>query len=398
MGNKAKREYLIAIRKRYQDAGRKTKKVILNEFCEVCGYNRKYAIRLLNKAATRFEGTLRRKRPGPKTRYHNPLILEVLQNLWRVMNLPCSRRLKAAIPIWLPYYEQHFNQPLSDYIKERLLTISHATIDRLMVPMRNKYNKLGFATTKPGSILKSHIPIKTNQWDETRPGFLEVDTVAHCGTSVGGMFVYTVNAVDIATGWNEQRAVWGKGYQGVKEAIENMEHDLPFPLRGFDCDNGGEFLNWHIQKYLCQRKQPVQYTRSRPYQKNDNAHIEEKNWSVVRQYLGYNRFEDRELAGQLNQIYTSEWRQLMNFFLPSTKLVEKYRDRSKIIKHYDQPKTPFQRILKSTAISRKSKQELKQTFETLNPFKIQQVVQEKIRDFLIQTRPIQHEIDLRKVV
>ncbi len=225
-GRTTRREYLNAIRPRYKKADKAAKKAILDEFCRVCGYHRKsewipsgYAIRLLNQVPDRGSLQVQRKKPGPKKRYHHPLILEVLQRLWRVLNLPCSRRLKAAIPLWLPYYEQHFQRTLPDSIKQRLLTISPATIDRLMAPMRSKFHKLGLATTKPGSILKKHIPIRTNQWDENRPGFLEADTVAHCGTSVGGMFVYTVNVVDLATGWIEQRAVWGKGYQGVKNAL-----------------------------------------------------------------------------------------------------------------------------------------------------------------------------------
>ena len=211
MGKSAKREYLKAIRKRYHSADKITKTAILDEFCMVCGYNRKYAIRLLNQT-TMHRFRRRRKKPGPKKRYHHPLILQVLIRLWKILNLPCSRRMKAAIPAWLPHYERHFKVTLPEDIKERLLHISPATIDRLMGPLRRKCKKLGLATTKPGSILKRHIPVKTNQWNETRPGFLEADTVAHCGTSVEGMFVYTVNAVDIATTWNEQRAVWGKGY------------------------------------------------------------------------------------------------------------------------------------------------------------------------------------------
>lgn len=175
-------------------------------------------------------------------------------------------------------------------------------------------------------------------------------------------------------------------------AIQSIEQTLLFPIRGFDCDNGSEFLNWHLHRYLRKRKRPVQYTRSRPYQKNDNAHIEEKNWSVVRQYLGYNRFDHPRFAEQLNTIYTSYWRFLMNFFLPSTKLVEKYRDRSRIIKRYDQPKTPYQRILKSKTILRKTKQELEEILKTLNPFDIQQTVRRIIMDFLNQTTPIQQDI------
>ena len=185
--------------------------------------------------------------------------------------------------LWLPFYEK---QVLSPYIKNQLLKMSPATIDRIMIKMRKKIGKLGLATTKPGSILKSHIPVKTNPWDETRPGYLEAHTVAHCGTSVASSFVYTVNTVDIATGWMEQRALWGKGYEGMHKAPISIENNLPFSILGFDSDNGTEFLNWHLYKHFTDRKAPVHFTRSRPYKKNDNAHIEEKYWSIIRQYLG----------------------------------------------------------------------------------------------------------------
>ncbi len=216
-----------------------------------------------------------------KKQYDDPDLLQALKYFWRITNLPCSKRLKAIIHLWLPYYPHY----LSDHLKEKLLSISPATIDRLMKPMRTRYNKLGLATTKPGSILKKHIPVKTNQWEETIPGFLEADTLAHCGNCVAGMFAYSINCVDIATGWSAQRAVWGKGERGVMAAIWSIEESLPFPILGFDCDNGPEFLNWHLYRHLSKRKQPIQFTRSRAYHKNDNAHIEEKNWSYLRQYL-----------------------------------------------------------------------------------------------------------------
>ena len=273
MSYKSKKEYRNAIRSRYQKAVKKEKVKILDEFCEVCGYHRKYAIRLLNTTTHKR----RRKRSGRPKQYKDPVLLEVLLILWRVLNLPCSSRLKAAIPLWLPHYEKFMNHNLTEHHKLQLLSMSRSTIDRLMIPVRSHYHKLGLSTTKPGSILKSHIPIKTGQWDETRPGYLEADTVAHCGASVAGSFVYTVNIVDIASGWTEQRAIWGKGYLGVQKALIDIEAILPFPVRGFDCDNGSEFLNWHIHKYFKKRKSPVLFTRSRPYHKNDNAHIEEKN-------------------------------------------------------------------------------------------------------------------------
>lgn len=384
MSKQSREDYYIAVVRRYRNSDKKTKSQVLDEFCEVCGYNRKYAIRKLNTRKRNHK----RKRLGRPKHYKDPILFSVLFDLWGKQNLPCSRRLKAAMPLWLPFYEGRL---LSDDIKNQLLAMSPATIDRLMIKMRKKIGKLGLATTKPGSILKSHIPIKTNQWDETRPGYLESDTVAHCGTSVAGSFVYTVNTVDIATGWTEQRALWGKGYQGMHKALVSIENDLPFPILGFDSDNGTEFLNWHLYRHFTNRKAPVHFTRSRPYKKNDNAHIEEKNWSIIRQYLGYNRFEQVELVEELNQIYTSEWRLFMNFFRPSSKLQKKVRINGKVKKVYDYPKTPYQRLLESDKISYAEKEKLKSQFAKLNPFKLQSSMVTKIKQFINKTTSIFEE-------
>jgi len=387
MGKRGKQEYLRAILKRYRLAEKKEKRAILDEFCKVCEYNRKYAIRLLSQGDILAEP--RPKRPaGRHKRYDDPAILEALRYIWEKLNLPCSRRLKASLPLWLPYYERHKHIHLSSEQGSLLLSISAATIDRLMAPMRARTRKLGLCTTRPGSLLKKHIPIATDQWDEKRPGFIEADTVAHCGTSMEGMFVFTVNCIDIATGWREQRAVWGKGERGVLEAIKDIEQKLPFPILGFDCDNGSEFINWPILKYFKNRKRPVQYTRSRPYHKNDNAHVEEKNWTLVRQYIGYQRLQKDNLADELNQLYLSEWRLFMNFFVPSTKLIEKRRVGAKIIKKYDSPKTPLQRLLESPLISSPAKDQLQKLLSKQDPFNLQRQIQRKINAILIQAEPL----------
>lgn len=377
MSGTTKSEYLAALKPRYRKATRVEKQAILNEFCTVCGYNRKYAIRLLN-SPRRTPNPKNLSKRGRKKLYDDPLILEVLKRLWVTANLPCSKRLKIIIPLWLPFYPF----PLPEEVREKLLIISPATIDRLMVPSRSKYCKQGLTTTKPGSILKKQIPIKTSQWEEDQPGFLEVDAVAHCGSSVAGMFVYTINCVDIATGWTEQRAVWGKGEQGVLEVIKHIERHLPFPLKGFDCDNGSEFINWHLYRHFTNRPMPVNYTRARAYQKNDNAHVEEKNWTHIRQYLGYQRFEKPELVDMLNSLYTSEWNPYFNFFIPSVKLIEKRRVGSRIIKKHDKPKTPLQRMFKSEHVSEKTKTELQKKLKTLNPFKLQKQMKRKITAIL----------------
>jgi len=257
-----------------------------------------------------------------------------------------------------------------------------------MAPVRTSAHKYGLSTTKPGSLLKRHIPIATDQWDETRPGFLEADSVAHCGTTTEGMYVLSINCIDLATTWREQRAVWGKGERGVLSALKSVEDALPFPILGFDCDNGSEFLNWTIVKYFTNRRRPVQFTRSRPYHKNDNAHVEEKNWTLVRQYLGYQRFAQPHLAKLLNDLYCSEWRLLMNFFIPSTKLIAKQRIGPKIKKLYDEPRTPFQRLLLCPLIPDSTKSKLQQTYSRLNPFILQNNMNKKIHAIIKQADPL----------
>ena len=211
---------------------------------------------------------------------------------------------------------------------------------------------------------------------------MEADTVAHCGKSTEGQFAFTINCVDIATSWTEQRATWGKGEQGVLEAIASIEDNLPFPLNGFDCDNGSEFLNWHLYRNFVDRGKPVQFTRSRPYYKNDNAHIEQKNWTNIRQYLGYQRFDNPELVPLLNNLYTSEWNDYFNFFIPSIKLIAKRRDGAKIKKQYDKPKTPYQRVMASPYVSEQTKAKLKARFESLNPFELQKRMFNKIKTII----------------
>jgi hypothetical protein len=375
MSHRSKNEYLNQIIDRYKKSSKHEKAKILDEFCTVCRYHRKYAIQLLNTNTNKHPK--RRSKRGAKRQYDDPVILDVLIHLWKSSNLPCSKRLKVMIPIWLPFCEHQF--VITDELREKLLHLSAATIDRLMKKYRRRFSKLGLSTTKPGSILKKHIPIQTNQWDESMPGFVEADTVAHCGTSTEGLFVFTINCVDIATSWTEQRATWGKGEQGVLKAIESIENNLPFPLNGFDCDNGSEFLNWHLYRKFVERDKPVQFTRSRPYYKNDNAHIEQKNWTNIRQYLGYQRFDRQELVPLLNNLYTTEWNYYFNFFIPSIKLIDKNRDGSKIIKQYDKPKTPYQRIIESPYVSEPTKAKLKALFDRLNPFELQERMANKIK-------------------
>lgn len=376
MSPRSKREYRETVHWRYKKASRKEKTAILNEFCATCGCHRKHAIRVL-RGFKRFTKP-KPKRRGKPSLYQNEAILNPLKEIWLAANLPCSKRLKVILPIWLPGYVQLFGE-LSVDVTQALLNISPPTIDRIFKPIRIHYTKRGKSTTKPGTLLRKQIPIKTNQWDESRPGFLEADTVAHCGESTAGMYVNTIDLVDIATGWTEQRAVWGKGETAVLQQIKLIEKSLPFPLLGFDCDNGGEFLNYHLQRHFAERKSPVQFTRSRAYHKDDNAHIEQKNWTHIRQWLGYDRLDNPELVAPLNNLYAKEWRLFHNFFCPSVKLVAKERIGSKTIKHHDSPKTPYQRIMESPYIHESVKAFLSKKLEILNPFLLRKIMDKKLK-------------------
>lgn len=376
MSPRSKQEYREAVYLRYKNASRHEKTLILDEFCATCRCHRKHAIRAL-RGFKRFTKPKPRKR-GKPSMYGREEILIPLKRIWLEANLPCSKRLRAILPLWLPGYVQCIEE-LSGEVKDALLKISPATIDRLLRPIRVQYQGRGRSTTKPGTLLRKQIPIQTNQWNESRPGFIEADTVAHCGTSLSGMFVYTIDTVDIATGWTEQRAVWGKGETAVLEQLQDIEKALPFPLLGFDSDNGSEFLNHHLLRHFTQRKQPVQFTRSRAYHKDDNAHIEQKNWTHVRQWLAYQRLGHPLIVPMLNDLYRREWRTFHNFFCPSVKLLDKLRIGSKTIKQHDSPKTPYQRIIESPYISLKTKTRMTNYLEKQNPFLLKRTIEAKLQ-------------------
>jgi hypothetical protein len=373
----SKRDYLEAIRSRYQRAGKRAKTIILDEFCANCGYNRKYAIRLLKKRRKR-PPVSKSCRPGPKTVYQYANLVEALKRIWFSSDQMCSKKLKAAIPLWLPFYDKEF-KPLDETTKEKLLHISSATIDRLLKPYRALYKK-GRCTTRPGTLLKNQIPIKTDHWDVTQPGYFEADTVAHCGNSMAGDFVYSLTFTDILSGWTENRAVWGRGSQGVLKRIKDIEAGLVFPILGFDCDNGSEFLNHHLVRYFTDRpKLPVLFSRSRPYRKNDNAFVEQKNWTHVRQLLGYDRFDKPELVGLINDLYKNEWSLFNNYFCPTLKLKEKLKINSRYLKTYEPPQTPCQRLLDSKHITPDTKKHLLEIYNSLNPFTLKRKIEEKLK-------------------
>ena len=372
----SKREYLGKMRWRYAQArGRGYKSRLIEELVAVCGYERKYAIKLLKRRA----GPRVLKHSGPKPVYPPQEMRLVLKRIWFGSDQLCGKRLKGALPEWLPHYEEEYG-PVPSALKEKLEKISAATIDRLLAPVRAKARPKGRGGTKPGRWLKNQIPLQTDQWDERRPGFMEADTVAHCGNSLEGDFIWSLCFTDLATGWTELRAVWNKGSVGVMEAVREMEKKLPFPILGFDCDNGSEFLNHHLWRYFARRKKPVQFTRSRPYHKNDNAHVEQKNWTHVRCLLGYDRLEQEELLGPINASYRGAWSLYHNHFCPSMKLKEKSREGARQIKRHDAPKTPYQRLLESGALQEKQRTALQQQHAVLNPFALKRAIEAGLKE------------------
>lgn len=376
MGKKAREEYLAAIRGRYRRAGRRGKAAILDEFCAVCGYNRKYAIRILNR-----HGKPARQKTGPKP-FYDSSIMAHLKALWLATDQMCSRKLVKAIELWLPYYERECGG-LEPSVAAKLLKLSPATCDRLLKPVRIKLKGKGKCSTRPGKLLRNVIPIRPDKATMDKPGFIEADTVAHCGNSLEGQFAYSLTYTDICSSWTENRAVWGRGSAGVVEQTKNMEQSLPFPLLAFWSDNGSEFLNYHLWHYFAERKSPVNFSRSRPYKKDDNAHVEQKNWTHVRQLFGYDRIDKARLVSAMNEIYAL-WGKYQNHFSPVRKLVSKTRLNSKWVKKYDQPKTPYQRLLDSLHVASQAKASLQTDHDTLNPFHLKKDIEKKLRRLFIE--------------
>lgn len=369
-------EQLGRLRERYGRRNREGKSRMLDELCEQYGYSRKHAIKLL---ADRLPRAGQKPATGPAPKYLP--VREVLENIWRAAEQLCGKRLAPALPLWLPHYAKHFDR-LSAREQKLLQEISPATIDRLLTSCKSIVH--GLCGTRPGTLLREQVPIAGEVWDENRLGFMEVDSVAHCGGSLAGNFVWSLTYTCLGSGWTEGRAVWNKGYQGVLMQTQEVEANLPFRLRGMDFDNGGEWLNWHLIRYLQERKKPVQVTRSRPYHKDDNAHVEQKNWMWPRQLLGYQRLEDPAAVQPICDLYRQVGGPLHNFFLPSTKLVDKRREGSRIIRKHDTPRTAYQRLLASNELSPKARRQLREQYESLDPFALAKAVEQRLKKILNQ--------------
>jgi transposase InsO family protein len=371
MGTKTKWEYFRAIYQRYRKASLLVKTQILEEFCHVCGYNRKYAIAKLNGPAPQFKPPSKRRRRSPT---YSSQALSILQAVWEASGYPWSVRLKAVLPLWLPWVKKHYS--LTPKIEHQLLSISARQIDRRLKVRKTQLQRRLYGRTKPGTLLKHHIPIKTDSWNVKTPGFTEIDLVSHSGSSEKGEFIYSLNVTDIYSTWVESRAVMGKGQYGVKTAMEDIERSLPFKLLGIDSDNGSEFINYHLKAFCDQRK--IQFTRGRPYKKDDNAHIEQKNWTHVRKILGYLRYDSLTALEAINDLYQNELGSMMNLFQPSVKLVEKTRVGSRLKRTYDPPTTPLDRLRGGMLADPAKLQKLQKLRASLDPFKLSKIIEQKL--------------------
>jgi hypothetical protein len=366
---------LERLRRRYGGRGKAGKGRLLDEFCEHHGYERKYAIKLLRGAAA---GAGARPRPGPEPRYEP--VQEVVERIWAGAEQLCGKRLAPALGLWLPHYARHYGALLPSQ-KKLLDSISAATLDRLLAGSKARARG-GLSGTRPGTLLRRQVPIQGEVWDERRLGFLEADSVAHCGSSLAGSFIWSLTYTDLASTWTEGRAVWNKGAHGVLEQTQNVERALPFAILGFDFDNGGEWLNWGLIRYLQVRPEPIRVTRSRPYHSDDNAHVEQKNWMWPRQLLGYGRLETQALLAPINTLYTEAWGPLQNFFLPSMKLRQKWREGSRWVRRHDAPQTAYQRLLAHGELQARARRELRDRYEALDPFVLAAEVERRLQPIL----------------
>jgi predicted transcriptional regulator len=327
---------LSEYRKRYSEASKLEKGCILNEFCKLTKYHRKYAITLLKRERKESFNTKERKKV-----YSNESLL-VVERIWEMADYPWSERLVAQIPLWLPWAKQHMKW-ITPQIEQEVQSISARQIDRRLKDKKKKLKRRMYGRTKPGTLLKHHIPIKTDSWNVTEPGYTEADLVSHSGSNASGVFIYSLSMTDILTGWVETVPIMGKSgavsLKGIQEALSRF----PFPIKGIDTDNGTEFINDLLFEYC--KSHDIQFTRGRPYKKDDNAHIEQKNWTHVRKVLGYERFDSAEHLVAMRDLYRNKLRLMMNLFQPCVKLKQKKRIGSKIQRKYELPATPIDRLV-----------------------------------------------------
>lgn len=358
------------MQERYRRVGtRQEKSRLLTEVSENLGCRRKHAIRRMNGKIVDLNKPCRRREPVYPER-----LVRILEQVWEASQQPWGVRLKETLPLWMPWIRRRCLLERED--ERQLLRMSAATIDRRLSAYKRKRSRKIYGKTKPGRWLQKTIPIQTESWDVPEPGMSEVDTVSHSGSCAEGLWAYTVNETDLFSGWVECRATLGKGAAEVLEALDEMRQAMPFEQKGIDSDNGEEFINQHLSRY-CEKNSILRF-RSRPYKKNDQAHIEQKNWTHVRKLIGYDRYDTQAAVDAMNDLYRNEWRLFCNMYLPSVKLEKKIRIGSKIKRVYKKAKTPLDRLLESGQGDRVKLGLLRQLREKLDPFELSAAVDRKL--------------------
>lgn len=371
-----KKELIDEIKPRYLKATKAEKGLMLDEFCLNAGYNRTYAIQIM-QADYDYHRVKREGRKKRKQKYGSDVMLVAIK-IWELLEYPCGARLKPALLPILEAMERSKEIVASNQVKEKLKLITARTLDRRLKRER-KIRKLNRSrgTTRHGSLLKSSIPIRITNWDTAKLGFMEMDTVAHNGGDPSGERVYSLDMVEIYSGWSEQIAVMGKGEAGVIAAVDEIKNAAPFELSGMDSDSGSEFVNWHMVGYCEQHK--LFFTRSRPDRKNDNAYVEQKNNTHVRKWLGYGRYDARKQLLAINDLYRDELRLFNNFFRPVMKILSKEKINNSVCrKRYDVAQTPYQRLMDCDQISKEKKRELKKLYLSLNPVELKKAINSKL--------------------
>jgi len=358
--------------KRYRQASRTAKKKILDEVCAATGFHRKYTICRINLIETGQR--MKPKPPRKRDRFYKRETLDIIESVWEEAGCPWSTRLKVILRLWLPSIRKKYH--ISRQVEDQMMTISPRTIDRALKGKRRELRNRLYGRTRPGSLLRHQIPIRCESWDETSAGHLELDTVAHCGTNAGGLFASSFNLTDIASTWGETQAVLGKSEDNIVRAFSTMSQNLPFQVLDIDSDNGGEFINRNLYTYCYDRD--IGFTRSRPYKKDDNAHIEQKNWTRVRKLVGWDRYDTAEAVAALNDLYSNELRLYMNLFQPSVKLIRTARKGSHKTRHYDQPQTPLDRLKTLPGADPQKVEHYLRLREKLDPFVLAKIIREKL--------------------
>lgn len=371
MSKETKDQVLARLRRRYVTAGLPHKAKLLDQAVELLGYHRKAAIRALRQSQAQARVQRISLVLGRPRTYHPERLLPILKPIWFSAFQPCGSRLHALLPEWVPAYEADHRRIHPD-LRQCLLAASARTLERLIAPLRVGLARRG--GTRPGSLLRQSIPIR-GTWTEEGPGWLEMDTVALCGGALDDRHLWMLDAVDIRTDWTELRALENRGRACTLNQIGHLESSLPFALLGLDSDNGGEFLNHHLVAYLGQRPQPVLFTRGRPYKKNDNARVEQRNWTHVRQQFGYERYDNPAVAPLINQLCVGALGQLLNHFLPTHLLQEKRRKANRTVRVYGPALTPYTRVLAASEVTPAKKAQLRKLHQQLNPFALAREVE-----------------------